>query len=193
LQSKRPEKRAQAEQHLEKTAEVAKDMTIKTLAAFMVRETRIAYICKDVEEKIELLVMEISLKYLTEYRDYIKGGQQTFEVVLPQLEDLKLDWEKRRQKLLERDTAEELRAMDKGKVFGLSIDDLLAAEGRILYVCFVMLLGGVIPTFLEKAFDFLRKIKAEEIEGIFRISGKKMEIDAYIAKVNKSMTFHSLY
>lgn len=137
--------------------------------------------------------MEISLKYLTEYRDYVKGGEQTFEVISSQLEELHSTWESRKQRLQERDTAEELRALDKGKIFGLSIDEILAAEGYYFRCARVFTwLGSVVPTFIEKAFEFLRKIKAEEIEGIFRISGKKMEIDAFIIKVNKSIYFFFL-
>lgn len=81
------------------------------------------------EEKIELTVMDIALKYLTEYREYLDTGSHTYEAITPQLEELKKTWETKSLQLQERDTESELLAQAKGKVFGLHLDEVLSKEG----------------------------------------------------------------
>lgn len=88
---------------------------------------------QDAEEKVELSIMEVSLQYLSEYRDFVNSGAQTFSSISTQIDELKAIWDSKSITLKERDTEKFIISQSKGKLFGLSIDEILEKEGMTDY------------------------------------------------------------
>eukprot|EP01126_Amoeba_proteus_P061686 TRINITY_DN8306_c0_g3_i1.p1 TRINITY_DN8306_c0_g3~~TRINITY_DN8306_c0_g3_i1.p1 ORF type:complete len:529 (-),score=108.76 TRINITY_DN8306_c0_g3_i1:219-1688(-) len=162
LQSKRSDKRDQAQTHLTQLEELSQETKLKTLAILM-----------DAEERIELVLLEVSLKYIMKYKWYFKSSLETLDLRSRNLGEMHDRWEGKYQAFKERDREADLIEEARAKAFGISIDELVLREGTL------------IPSFIESAFEFLQKINAHSVEGLFRISGKKLEIDKFISKADR--------
>eukprot|EP01126_Amoeba_proteus_P000480 TRINITY_DN10135_c0_g1_i5.p1 TRINITY_DN10135_c0_g1~~TRINITY_DN10135_c0_g1_i5.p1 ORF type:complete len:747 (+),score=171.12 TRINITY_DN10135_c0_g1_i5:89-2329(+) len=162
LISKKSDKKDVAQAHLVQLEEAFRDTKIKTLANLM-----------DTEEKIQIVLAQITLKYLNRFEVFFRKNLEIFNDKSYTISRISERIDSQSQNFKERNREAELIEELRAKIFGISIEELLARE------------GNVVPTFIEQAFSFLKKHEGYSVEGLFRIPGRKSEIDEFIQKADQ--------
>eukprot|EP01126_Amoeba_proteus_P009268 TRINITY_DN13511_c0_g1_i1.p1 TRINITY_DN13511_c0_g1~~TRINITY_DN13511_c0_g1_i1.p1 ORF type:complete len:272 (-),score=52.09 TRINITY_DN13511_c0_g1_i1:2-715(-) len=132
----------------------------------------------DTVDRMELVLMEQTISYMKMYNQFLDESVREINSHMTELAQYQQLYERKFSSYERGDNTAFLTASEKfTKMFGVSIEDLLSRE------------GGEVPIFLSSSISFLRSIDSKSVEGIFRISGVKTEMDDMVNKINMCMFF----